>query len=184
MRSSGIFYRKLGTFEDLRIEVYSDASWANLPDGVSSARGSIIMLTSCDDRDYKCVPLDWSSNKIKRIVHSTIAAEALAILDSTDNAIYLGSLLTEIYKESYKQNEIPITVYTDNKSVWENVYSSKQVNEKRLRVTMAELQQLVKRKELDSIKWIPSRHLLADILTKNGVSGDVVLECFSRGCRL
>ena len=180
-KKSGILYHRLGKFEDLSLEVYTDAAWANLPDGHSSTGGYLILLVAITSSGKLCVPLDWSSHKIQRTVHSTLAAESLAMLEGVDNAIYLGSMLTELYMDNYKFNKIPIFVGTDNKSLQENLYSTKQVKEKRLRVTMAELQEMLHRGDLKNVAWIPSRVLLADLLTKRGVCSDSVLECFNSG---
>ena len=61
---------------ELSIRTYSDASFANLIDGVSSGRGHIIFLV---DEQNRCAPLHWTTNKVKRVVHSTLAAEALSL---------------------------------------------------------------------------------------------------------
>ena len=56
--------------------MYGDASFGNLPDGVSSAQGCIVLLTG---NRYSFSPLDWTSKKIRRKVSSTLEAETLAI---------------------------------------------------------------------------------------------------------
>ena len=87
MRESEIFFPEIGELE--KLEVYSDSGFCNLPDGKSSTQGQVILL-----RGHKqCCVLDWSSVKIKRKVSSTLEAEALSF--ASDNAIYIGSLLSE-----------------------------------------------------------------------------------------
>ena len=107
--------------------MYCDASWGNLPDGVSSARGHIILLKGLEQR---CCPIAWTSRKIKRHVPSTLAGEALAMCDALDGAIYLGSIMTELYCNNHHVNELPVVAYTDNKSLHENLHSTKQVCDK------------------------------------------------------
>ena len=138
----------------------------------------MIFLTG---KDKNSVPIDWSASKIRRTVHSTLAAEALAMLNSVDNAMYLGSMITELYQDQFKQNRIPVTVHTDSKSIHDNLHSTKQVNEKRLRVTMAELQEMLQKREIQNIRWMPSKLLLADALTKKGVACDNLLDSFIFG---
>ena len=75
-----------------RVITYSDASYGNLPDG-SSQGGHIIFLS---DSSGKCVPITWASVKIKRIARSTLAAECMALQDSTDAAILISSLFSEM----------------------------------------------------------------------------------------
>lgn len=175
---SGVTFRKLGLIENLKIVVYCDASWGNLPDGHSSAGGYLILLVGVD---YRCCPLDWSATKIKRVVHSTLAAEALAMLESMDNAIYLANLINEMYKNEYNDNKIPIEVYTDNQSLKDNLQSTKQVSEKRLRINIAEIREQIESKSISKIEWIPSRLQMADGLTKKGVAVDSLLNIFNKG---
>ena len=174
----GVCFPKLGPFSSWKMEVFCDASWGNLPDGVSSAEGYVIFLTG---QDQKCCPLAWTSNKIKRKVSSTLAAEALSMQDALDHALYLGSVLTEIYCNTYVENKLPVVVYTDNKSLHQNVHSTKQVHEKRLRINIAEIQRMLAVGEVQMIEWLPSKLQLADCLTKRGTDSDWLLECFNSG---
>ena len=52
--------------------MFSDASHAKISDGVS---GMVFLSGS----NHSSCPLSWSANKLKRIVRSTIAAEALSL---------------------------------------------------------------------------------------------------------
>ena len=171
-------FPKLGSFNEWRMDVFCDASWGNLPDSVSSAQGHVIFLTG---HQQKSCPLSWTSNKIKRKVNSTLAAETLSMHDALDEAIYLGSLISEVYCNSYAVNKIPITVYTDNRSLHQNIHSTKQVHEKRLRINIAEIQRMLASGEVQMIEWVPSELQLADSLTKRGADPNKLLESFSTG---
>ena len=94
---NSILYPRLGSFEDLEVNIYCDASWGNLPDGVSSAQG-LFFLKGLEQR---WCPMAWISRKVERHVPSTLAAEALAMRDALDEAIYLGSTMTELYCNNY-----------------------------------------------------------------------------------
>ena len=72
--------------------VFTDASLANLCDGVSSSLGIIIFVTD----GKRSSPLAWHANKIKRVVRSTLAAENVALLVGLEEALYLRSVLREI----------------------------------------------------------------------------------------
>ena len=76
-----------------RIIVESDAGHANMEDGCSSAGDQLIMLVGEGD---KCYVLAWQSNKIKREVKSTLAAEMLSLSDSLDYAIYLRNIILQL----------------------------------------------------------------------------------------
>ena len=72
-----VLYPKLGSAKDFEIYIYADASYANLPDQVSSAGGHLINL-KCKD-NVKCSVIDWSSSKLKRIVDNTLASETISM---------------------------------------------------------------------------------------------------------
>ena len=127
MFESCMYFPKLNDLNNCKLIVFSDASHANLPNGVSSAGGFIIFLA---DRKRNVCPLYWESHIICRVVKSTLAAETLAASDAIDSAYYLSEILSQILFK-HKVN-IPIELYVDNKSLYDNVFSVKNVAEKRL----------------------------------------------------
>jgi len=60
---------------------------------VSSGRGYVIFFA---DRDLKSAPILWSSTKIKRVVRSSLAAEALIAVDCADAMYYARAMIKEI----------------------------------------------------------------------------------------
>ena len=92
-------------------------------------------------------PLSWISNKVRRKVSSTLSAETLALNDALDDAVYLKCLISEIYHDNVRESKIPILAYTDNKSLAESLRSTKQVQEKRLRIDIAEVQRMLESEE-------------------------------------
>ena len=90
-------------------------------------------------------------------------------------------MLTELYYDDYRKNQFPVTVYTDNQSLYDNLHSKKQVKEKRLRITMAGIQELLENGNIKKVKWISNNHQLADPLTKRGASSERLLNCLYYG---
>ena len=172
-----IQFPDLGDVSSWKLVVYTDASYANIPDGVSSAGGNIIFIVGENNR---CCPISWCSNKIKRVVKSTIAAEALSLVNGLDNAFYVGCLLSKIIFPQQKENGIPIISYIDNKSLFENVHATTLVSEKRLRVDLAAIQQMVNKDEV-TLRWIPAAQQLSDCLTKRGASVKSLVRVLSEG---
>lgn len=76
-----IVFPCLGTSEDMDLLLYTDASYANLSDRFSSVGGYLILLKG---KNGRICPIAWGSNKIKRVVKSTLAAEALALVEGLD----------------------------------------------------------------------------------------------------
>ena len=157
------------------VVIYSDASYGNLPDG-SSQGGYIVFL--CDEKGV-CVPITWSSTKIRRIVRSTLAAECLALQDAADTGILISSLFSELLdSESHPMN---IICKTDSMGLYKALYSTKCVQDKRLRVDMARLRQMIERREITQVEWVESSKQLADCLTKKTASSQSLLNVLKRG---
>lgn len=142
---------------DWKIMVFTDAALCNLSNGTGSTAGYIVWLMDCHG---KCSPLSWHAGKIKRVVRSTIAAEALSLQEGLESAFYYRKMLEDILGVSTKT--IPIVAYIDNKSVIEAIHSTKLVDDKRLRVDIAAISQSLARNEVSEIKWCPGKTHLAD----------------------
>ena len=175
MFESSMYFPKLNDLNNCKIVVFSDASHANLPNGVSSAGGFIIFLA---DNKGNVWLLYWESRKIRRVVKSTLAAETLAAANAIDNAYYLGEILSEILFKYEK--DIPIELYVDNKSLHDNVFSVKNVAEKRLRIDIASIKELVTEEKLN-VNWVETKYQLADGLTKKGVNPIKLTNVFQTG---
>ena len=170
---SKILFKPIG--EIVSLKVYTDASHANLPDGKSSACGYVIILQGTLGERI----LDWSSTKIQRVVSSTLEAEALALKEGLNDAIYLGCLLTEFFYNDFNTNRIKIEAFIDNEPTERSIRSTKQVGEKRLRIDIGEIQRLIEEKEVSDVKWISKKKQLADGLTKRDVDMDALLHLLS-----
>ena len=160
--------------ESFNIKVYSDASFNNLPNGASQ-EGHIVFL--CDENNS--APLSWTSNKIRRVVRSTLAAEAIALNDACGNALYLKRMVSEVFIEAPRK-DIPLFALTDNKSTFDAIHSSTAVSDKNLRLEIALLQQYVERKEVD-ISFVKGKENLSDVLTKRGASARNLMSSISNG---
>ena len=171
-----VCFPMLGDMKDWKIIVFSDAALANLSDGKSSTGAHIVMLVGVNKL---CCPLAWQANKIKRIVRSTIAAEALSLLQGLENAIYLRALMSEVL--GCDANVVKIIAYVDNKSVVEAVYSTKQVDDKKLRIDLGAIKECVDRGEVSSVRWCPGDKQLANCLTKRGASSHMILDILHTG---
>ena len=157
--------------ESLHITLYCDASWKNLPDGGSQG-GHIVFL--CDDDD-NCCPIAWSSARVKRVVHSTLAAEALSLIDGTNTAFYVLSLLSEFIPCRKLMN-----VITDNKNLYDTAHSKKPTTDKRLRTDIAGIKEMLDLNQID-MKAVPGNEQLSDILTKKGASPHSLLSVLRSG---
>ena len=159
--------------QTLNLKLFTDAAFANLPDGFSSTGGRILLL--CDGHGAFC-PVAWSSTKIQRVVTSSLSAEAHSLIDGLDASYCVNALISEtIFKEKGKQ--LAVVALVDSLSLVQNVQSTTLISEKHLRVNIASIQESIGKEEV-SLEWIPRAKQLADILTKNGVDPSILLSAF------
>ena len=76
---------------------------------------------------------------------------------------------------------IPISCYVDNGDLVESLKSSKSVQDKRLRIEIASMKQMLDRKELTQVKWVSTKDQIANCLTKGGASPYDLLDCLKYG---
>ena len=118
------------------------------------------------DADGERCPLYWQTRKIRRVVKSTLSAETLALLDCTEATVFLVNVMSRILFSK----PIKIDCYVDNKSLVDALYSSRNVDDRRLRIDIAVLQDMIERNEINSVSWVDAFYQLADCLTKRGAS--------------
>jgi len=176
VRSMIAFPRLSNRVSDWRIVIFTDASLCNINKGAGSTAAYVVWLAG---NQGKCCPLAWHTNKIKRVVRSTIAAEALSLQEGLECGYYYRQMLEDIMK--LQRNIIPMIAYVDNKSVIDALNSTKLVDDKRLRIDIAAINESLSRNEVKDIRWCPEKYHLADCMTKRGASGYNLLEVFHGG---
>ena len=167
-----LLFPKMESINECSLECYADASFANLSDCASQG-GFIILLK--DSAGNSC-PIFWQSRKIRRVVKSTLAAETLALLDCASAAVYIREVLLEICR----CGPVPIRCYTDNKSLMDTLKSNKNVDDRRLRIDLAVLQDMVQKGDVNQISWVDTSHQLANCLTKRGAPAQQLRAAISR----
>ena len=124
----------------------------------------------------------WQSKKMCGMVKSTMAAETLALVDAAEASCWLSNLISELL--SYNQDvkiHLLIACFTDSRQLSPSLRSICPVLDKRLRVEMGILQEMIEKKEIVSVNWITSNKQIANCLTKHGASSDLLLKVLSCG---
>ena len=152
--------------------VNTDASFGNLKDGES--QGSYLIFLA--DTDYHCNLLSWQAKRLKRISRSSLAAETIAALEGIDAAIYIREIFYEL--TCY---QMPINLFTDNKSLYDAIKSSKYVENKRLRIDIAAVKESISQNEIDNVELINTKQQLADPLTKSSANTKLLLNTIITG---
>ena len=156
-----VVYPKLGHVTGWKIMTFGNGAHANLPDKVSGSGGHIVFVV---DENRRSCSLIWASNKIQRVVRSSLSAEATTMQDSLESSMYIKDMLHDVLSGE-RGVKLPIEHITDNISLKNAIYNNSQVKEERLRIDLASLRQEIGREEI-LVKWIPGRKMLADALSE------------------
>ena len=168
-------FPNIGNLHKCKIINYSDASYRNLPNEGSQG-GFIIFLAN---EHNEVIPIQWQSRKIKRIVRSTLAAETLAQIDSSDSAYFIKSLLVEILH--CNPQSIQIESFIDSKSLYDTLHTTKNVEDRSLRLSIAILREKLAKSEINKIHLVTTKLQIADCLTKNGGNTNILLNVLRTG---
>ena len=131
------------------------------------------------DNTGQCCPIIWNAHKIKRVVRSTLAAETLSLEEGLEAGFYYREMLENIL--GLEPRTIKIEAYMDNKSVIEAILSTRLVDDKRLRVDIAAIKELIQLHDDNRIQWVPGHLQLANRMTKQGASGFNLLKVLQSG---
>ena len=174
-------FTKLGSKDDLRIKLYTDASFNNQEGKLKSTEGRVLVLEN--SKSSKCNVFSWKTKKIARICRSVKGAETRALENGLDEAIHFARMVKEIYEGEVNlkyPKQIEVNALTDNKGLWENLNNTRQCDEKLLRNSIALVKQMVENKEVKRIDWVETNGMLADALTKAGGNGRWIKDVISR----
>ena len=116
-----------------------------------------------DTKPQEACLLSWQSKKLRRIDRSTLSAETLAAFEDLDAAIFCQTVISEITND---QPKVPIKLLCVNAFLVEAVCSTKAVTDRRLRVDVGYLREIVNNQSVESILCMPTKDQLADSLTK------------------
>ena len=173
---SRVIFPALGPTELWKIVVYSDAAHANLCDGVGSVGAHIVLIVGSHNR---CAVVSWHAAKIKRIVRSSLAAEALSLQEGIEDGIYVRHLTETLLLKQY--GSIPLYAIVDSKSLFECVHSTKLVDDKRLRLDIGAIRESLEKKEVTSVSWCPGKAQIANCMTKKGAASHDLLAVVQNG---
>lgn len=139
-------FQYLGKGSSLKLVVFSDSTMGNLPYG--GTQGEHLM-----GEDGRFSPQCWQTKRIRRVVRSTLPGETLVLGDGIDSAVFLATLYSELTTGDCTCNNIPIVCVTDNHSLFDYVMSTKSVTEKRLRLEISSIKELINSGTIQQIMW-------------------------------
>ena len=172
-------FTALGSVTEWSLVAYGDAGYKNLPDKTSSCAGHVTLLTN-NKEELSCV-LNWKSKKLRRVVSSSTAAEALSANEALDDMVYIKHVLIELLGSTAEK--IPLKLVTDSRNLHNSVMNSTLVENPRMRTDLAKVKNSLKDKELSEFTQVPGKEMLADVLTKKGAPGFELMKIL-RTCSL
>eukprot|EP00971_Amphidinium_carterae_P270706 5372145-Amphidinium_carterae.1 len=156
--------------DDMRLAVVHDASFAGEED-YKSQKGYLGMICVPNGDVWKAALLEWDSSTIKRVVRSTLAAEASSASQSYDKLVFLKfawSRLQGSEKHWREVNDQSVGhLITDCQSLHDHVNTSTgSVQEKRIARDLLDLRAAVELGS-DEMHWQSTHLMPADGLTKH-----------------
>ena len=181
VKNSASFFmvRDLGPVEDWTVEVSTDASLGNLNEGVNSTGAMVVLIVN--EKTDICTPMSWHSNKINRIVDSSLAAECLSLKEGLNEAIYIRQMIEEVY--GFKDKTVPVRGIVDNKGTVDAIHSTSSVSDRKLRRDVGSIKQMMCEGDVTAVTWCPGREQLSDCMTKRGAPAWNLMEVFQSGNR-
>jgi hypothetical protein len=168
-KSVGIVFEPIPLDPKLAVYVgYGDSSWANALD-CKSQTGSLIILArrECLSGTAPGSIHASQSHRTKRVVRSTLAAEAEAADNTVDRLVYCNAFLSEVITGLPAKHRKPLfEIYcvTDCKSLFDAVRQcNPSLSEKRTIIDEVSIREALHARNL---LWVPTDKQLADGLTK------------------
>jgi len=167
------------------IITYGDSSFANV-EGEKSQAGIVCSLTEKPDLVWRGrfdlqVPISWNSSTVKRIVRSTLAAEAYSVSEAVEHGQWLRHILTEFQLATKTPSGAPVPIrtvelecvkrplitFTDSHNLADTVgKDAGTCADKRLRIVISMLRQAFAPGEGTVLLWLQTVYMVADGLTK------------------
>ena len=122
----------------------------------------------------------WRSKQIRRVVHSSEAAEAYALLDAFGDVFYFRNILTQLLGS--RASKIPAIAMIDCKNLWESIHNLKPVEDKALMKTIVEIKEFMAMDSVvQEVRLVPAGQQLADGLTKQGQKSCDLMKALQTG---
>ena len=142
----------------------TDASFC-AQEGGKSQCGCLIILGNGIEEISTGNTVWWKSSRIKRVVHSTFAAEMLACLNGVDHSQLIRYMASEMFAMT-----IPMVVVSDCMSLCKSASTTVVPREKGLILVLSELRDYLESESHihggEALLHINTEGMLADLLTK------------------
>ena len=167
----------MGSVSDWTFVGYGDAGIKSMPDKLSSCGGQVVLVAN-EKMGAGCV-LNWRSKKLTRIVVSSLAGEALALVATIGEMVYTKAIFRQIYGDII--DSVPVVLYTDSRNLHEAIHSTTLVDDAWLIPDIAMIKEAVAQKAISCVRRVESKNMLANCLTKSGASSEQLMKVLQTG---
>ena len=91
----------------------------------------------------------------------------LSLQEGLEDAVFMRAILEEI--KGLQKKSVPIDAHVDDKNIVEAMYSTKSVDDKRLRIDISAMKESGASGDVYCMKWCPGSVQLSNCMTKRGV---------------
>jgi hypothetical protein len=110
-----------------------------MPDTVSSCGARVVLLVN--KQTSSAAVLMWKSKQLKRVVHSSMAAEAMSLEEALSEIYQLCYVLRQM--DGKQADNIPAIAIIDCQDLYDSVHNLRPVEDKRLMGTIVEIKQAI-----------------------------------------
>ena len=176
--STMMTYPDLGPINQWAIVGFSDAANKPAPYKIGAIEGLVLIIANTVTG--KACLVKWRSKTCSRAVHSSMASESYAMLELLGEMKFLKAILCQMYGR--RMNSLPSIAITDSKNLWDSLHAIKNIDDKILLNTIIEIKEAMCVDDCaQEIRHLPKQFMLADCLTKGGVSGSDLMTVLQHG---
>ena len=157
-----------------RLQLFTDAAWQNL-NQVGSTGGRVVFIT--DGKSSYAV--HWAAHRLRRVCHSSQAAEIMAMNEGLNDTAFIRQMIHEM-----TGHWVPIMLTIDNQNAYRAITSNTAPTDKKVRCEAAGVREALMEGEVEKIRLVKGKAMLADVLTKRKVEPNNLLYVVQTGVSL
>ena len=165
----------------------TDASWSNARD-LRSQAGHVILFRQRKLEHEQWSPLRWRSFKLERHTQSTLGSELMSLARGIAECDSLRSLMAgalnpdyTLETDKYLREKFHAVVTIDNKPIYDHSHGHGfVVKDKRMAIDMRLVRRDVRSNNM-TLRWVDTKQMIADCLTKTGAEPSFLRFIFKQG---
>ena len=121
----------------------------------------------------------WAAHRLRRVCHSSQAAEIMAMNEGLNDTAFIRQMIHEM-----TGHWVPIMLTIDNQNAYRAITSNTAPTDKKVRCEAAGVREALMEGEVEKIRLVKGKAMLADVLTKRKVEPNNLLYVVQTGVSL